>query len=80
MGLDKGLPFEYSLNGLQTTDIVSEYNAVQKLFSDATDTQIMQALGTNYVPIRIKELQELKKAGYNFLFDEINQSYILTLP
>ena len=79
-GVAKGLPFEYSLNGVLAKDKNNEFYAVQKLFSGATDEQIMKALGTGYLPVRARELQVMKEAGYDFLFDESTNSYILTLP
>ena len=79
-GISKSLPFEYSLNGISKQARINEITAIQKLFSGATDIQIMKALGTDYVPVRFKELQMMREAGYEFLFDKANKSYILSLP
>ena len=79
-GINKGLPFEYTLNGVPTESAMTELTAVQAIFSGKPDKEIMRILKSDYLPIRMKELQELQKAGYEFVFDEINNSYIFTLP
>jgi hypothetical protein len=79
-GIDKNLPFEYSLNGIPEDKINKEMQALEAVFSGATNTQIMNILKTDYVPVRIKELQTLQKAGYELTFDEITNSYILVQP
>ena len=79
-GIEKGLPFEYTLKGMPADDIFTEQSAIQMVFSGATDADIIQTLNLKYIPIRIKEIQELRKAGYEFVFDEINGSFILSLP
>jgi hypothetical protein len=79
-GIDKGLPFEYTLEGIPANNILKEKNAVQLIFSGATDTELKQVLKLDYVPVRVKELQELQRAGYQFVFDEINNSFIVGLP
>jgi hypothetical protein len=79
-GINKGIPFEYTLNGIPVKDIAKESNAVEAIFAGATNREIMETLGLDYLPIRMKELQELQKAGYEFAFDEITDSYILSLP
>ena len=76
-GINKGLPFQYTLNGIPTKNIMDEGNAVEAIFAGATDTEIMDILNLDYVPIRIKELRELKKAGYDFTFDSVNNAYNL---
>lgn len=79
-GIDKGLPFEYTLEGVPADDILKEKIAVQLLFSDASEMEIKAALGVNNISVRWQELSELQKAGYEFVFDEINNSFILSLP
>ncbi len=79
-GIDKGLPFEYSLNGIPTDNILKEQVAVRAIFSGKPDAEIMDILQSKYMPIRMKELQELQKAGYEFTFDKATNSYILILP
>jgi hypothetical protein len=32
------------------------------------------------LPVRMRELQELKKAGFDLTFDEMNNSYSLIKP
>jgi hypothetical protein len=79
-GIAKGLPFEYTLNGIPSDSLTKEGNAVEAIFAGATDAEIMRILRSDYVPIRIKELKELQKAGYQYVFDEATNSYILMLP
>ena len=76
-GIAKGLPFEYTLNGIPTDAITQESAAVRAIFSGRSDTEIMDILQTDYLSVRIKELQELQKAGYEFTFDNVNKSFIL---
>lgn len=79
-GIDKGLPFEYTLNGIPTKNNLDEGNAVEAIFAGATDAEIKDILKVKSVPIRMKELMELKKAGYQYVFDESKNSYILMMP
>jgi hypothetical protein len=79
-GIDKGLPFEYTLEGIPADDVIKEQMAVQLIFSGETDAEIKQTLNIKKISVRMKELQELQKAGYEFIFDEINESFILSLP
>jgi len=75
-GIDKGLPFEYTLNGIPADNITQESAAIRAIFSGKSDAEIMDILQSEYMPIRMKELQELQKAGYEFTFDNVNKSYI----
>ena len=79
-GIDKGLPFEYTLNGVPTDTIDNEIEAVEAIFSGKTEAELKEILESRNLPIRIKELQELHNAGYEFTFDSINNSYILIKP
>jgi hypothetical protein len=79
-GIAKGLPFEYTLNDIKPTKIADEKKAIEALFAGATDTEIMKLLKSNYMPVRMKELQELLKAGYDFSFDQATSSYVFILP
>ena len=79
-GINKGLPFEYTLNGVPTKVIENEHNAIEAVFAGKTDAEILESLDVKVMPIRIKELRELKNAGYKLVFDEVNNSYILTMP
>jgi len=76
-GIAKGKPFEYTLNGIPVDAISKEQAALRAIFSGKSDTEVMDILELEYVPIRIKELQELKKAGYEYTFDNVSKSYIL---
>lgn len=79
-GINKGLPFEYTLNGIATDKILNEQAAVEAIFDGATDSEIARLLTSSYMPIRMKELRELQKAGYEFVFDATTNSYIFILP
>jgi hypothetical protein len=79
-GINKGLPFEYTLNGVPGESVKAELTAIQAIFSGKTNSEITRILKSEYLPIRMRELQELQKAGYEFVFDEVNNSYIFTLP
>jgi hypothetical protein len=79
-GIEKGLPFEYTLDGIPAKDISAEKSAVQLIFSGATDVEIKSTLRLDYLPIRMQELQELRQAGYEFVFDDINGSFIFSMP
>jgi hypothetical protein len=80
IGIAKGLPFEYTLNDIPIDDIAKEKTAVRAIFSGKTDEVIKQILRSDYMPVRMKELQELQQAGYDLTFDEVTNSYILILP
>lgn len=79
-GIDKGLPFEYTLEDIPVKDVLQEKEAVEMIFAGKTDAEIMKELEIEYISIRWKELQELQKAGYDFVFDEKNNSFILDSP
>jgi hypothetical protein len=79
-GIDKGLPFEYTLEGIPVKDVLQEKEAVELIFAGKTDTEIMKELEIEYISIRWRELRELQNAGYNFMFDEANNSFILGSP
>ena len=79
-GIAKGKPFEYTLNGIPNNTIDNEIEAVEAIFSGKTEAQIKEILESKNMPIRMRELQELHKAGYEFTFDSVNNSYILVKP
>ncbi|MGB8980358.1 MAG: Ig-like domain repeat protein [Anaerolineales bacterium] len=79
-GIDKGLPFEYTLNGVSADLIDNEKAAVRAIFSGKTEAEIQQLLKLDYLPVRMQELLELKKAGYEISFDDATNSYVLILP
>lgn len=84
-GIDKGLPFEYSLNGLPSGKIDLEEYAIEKIWEGGASREIIyanieDALGDGYTPIRLKELVELYYAGYVYSFDSIANSYVLIKP
>ena len=79
-GIAKGKPFEYTLNGIPNGTLDNEIEAVEAIFSGKTEAQIKEILEAPNMPIRMKELQELHKAGYEFTFDSVNNSYILVKP
>lgn len=79
-GMSKGLPFEYSLNGLLIDKIETEQQAIEAIFSGASDLEITGILKLDYTPVRIKEIQELHNAGCELVLDEITNTYILIRP
>jgi hypothetical protein len=79
-GIDKGLPFEYTLNGVPSDSLIREGDAVEAIFSGASDVEIKDILQAESMPVRMREIKELKKAGYQYVFDETTNSYILMLP
>jgi hypothetical protein len=79
-GVDKGMAFEYSLSGVPAEDIDNEHAAIEAVFSGKSNEEIASKLEKREIPIRMKELQELQKAGYGLTFDELTDSYILIKP
>ncbi|MBP6209774.1 MAG: Ig-like domain repeat protein [Anaerolineales bacterium] len=79
-GIKKGLPFEYSFEGIQIKDENTELLAIQLIFSGETNEEIMTTLNLNYIPIRMKEIRELEEAGYDFAYDDVTKSFIFTMP
>jgi hypothetical protein len=79
-GIVKGLPFEYTLDGILAKDIANERAAIKAIFSGQTEEIIKRKLKSDYLPVRLKELQELKNAGFDLAFNEMNNSYKLTKP
>jgi hypothetical protein len=79
-GIDKGLPFEYTLNGIPADMIGNEQAAIRAIFSGKTEAEIQQLLKLDYLPVRMQELLELKMAGYEISFDAATNSYVLILP
>jgi hypothetical protein len=77
-GMSKGLKIEYTLNAV--THIDNEMDAIDAIFSGQTDEQIMQLLDSKYLPVRMKELQQLQKAGYECMFESASNSYVLMKP
>ena len=78
-GIAKGLPIEFTLEGVPLKEIETEKRAVELIFSGATDSEIMADLEVEKIAIRWQELRELKNAGYEFAIDEINNSFVLNL-
>jgi hypothetical protein len=81
--IDESLPFEYTFEGIEPNKIEFEASAIQAIWNNATTAEILDALdtvGEDDIPYRMKELQELYQAGYTYVFDEANNSYILVKP
>jgi len=77
--IDKGMPFEYTLNDVPNVN--NEKDLIESIWQGTiTDAKIMDRLGLGYVPGRMKELQTLKAEGYQILFDDIENSYLLIKP
>jgi len=84
-GIKNNLPFEYSLTGISSDKIELEEFAIDKIWEGASSTEqtydiIKESLGVDYVPIRMKELVELRNAGYIISYDNIANSIILIKP
>jgi hypothetical protein len=84
-GINKGLPFEYSLSGLSSDKIELEEYSIEKIWEGGASREIIYAnikesSGDGYTPIRLKELVELYYADYVYSFDSITNSYILIKP
>jgi hypothetical protein len=79
-GIVKGLPVEFVLEGVPVKDISKEKKAIELIFSGAEDSKIMSKLKVDRIAVRWLELRELKKAGYELILDEINNSFIFSLP
>jgi hypothetical protein len=79
-GIDTGLPFEYTLSGIKPENLVNETNAIEAIWANATDGEIMDVLRLDYVPIRMQELKVLRDSGYQLSFDSIADSYVLIKP
>jgi hypothetical protein len=77
--IDKGLPVDYTLNDIPNID--TEKDLIEGIWQGTTtDIMIMDRLGLEYVPGRMKELQTLRDAGYQLLFDDLQNSYMLIKP
>ena len=76
-GIAKGLPFEYTLNNIHPDLIDNEHAAIKAIFSGKNEKIIKRKLNSDYLPVRMSELKELKKAGFNLKFDETINSYII---
>jgi hypothetical protein len=79
-GVGKGLPFEYTPDGIPDMVLDNERDAIEAIFSwKPSDNDIMQLLKSDYIPVRIRELQELSQSGCKLDFNDASQSYILSL-
>ena len=70
------------MNGVNSADIDTEQNTIEAIWNGATDSNILQILKSDkkVLPGRMKELIELKNAGYQISFDESSSLYIFTRP
>jgi hypothetical protein len=68
------------LEGIPSKDIRQEKEVVEMIFEGASNEEIMNRLRLPYISVRWKEIQELKRAGYDFVFDANNNSIIISLP
>lgn len=85
IGIDKKLPFEYTLNGLPSDKIEFEESAIEKIWEGGLSKEIIynnvkESLSTDTIPIRTKELVELYFAGYVYSFDSVANSYVFIKP
>jgi hypothetical protein len=79
-GIVKGLPIEFALEGVPVDQLLTEKRVVELIFSGASDAKIMSNIKVNKLTVRWQELMELQKAGYEYAFDEVNNSFIFSLP
>jgi hypothetical protein len=79
-GIVNGIPVEFTLSGIKPDNLVDEMNGVEAIWTGGTDEEIMDALKTDYMPVRMNELKELYKTGYQISFDSMTNSYILINP
>lgn len=82
-GIGKGLPFEFTNSGLSKPFLKKESEAIAELFSGCSEERLREVLRLTDeapVPFRIRELQELQKAGYQFTLDNLNSTYLLVKP
>jgi hypothetical protein len=77
--INKGIPFEYTLNDVPNVE--NEKDLIEGIWQGTiNDAKIMDKLELDYVPGRIKELEALEAAGYELLFDDVQNSYLLIKP
>jgi hypothetical protein len=79
-GVEKGLPFEYTLEGLPYDKVELDESAIEKIWEGGENTDeiyanIKYALGVDKIPVRLRELVELYSAGYTYSFDATTNSY-----
>jgi hypothetical protein len=61
-------------------DVINkEHAAILKMFSGGTKQEVMELLESSYT-FRMRELQELQKAGYEITSGSIKGSYTLVKP
>jgi len=77
-GTSRGLKVEYALEGIPQKDVSTEKDVVEMIFSGTSNKQIMEELDIKKMSIRWQELRELQETGYEILFNEDRNSYILT--
>jgi hypothetical protein len=79
-GINKGMPFEYTLNGVPADSVNRELAAVRAIFSGKSDVEVLKILKLDKMPIRMQELWELHKGGYEVSFDAVSNSFTLIKP
>jgi hypothetical protein len=79
-GIEKGAPFEYTLHGINLDNLDTERNAIEAIWTGATDSEIMKLLKSDYMPVRMNELKELYEAGYQVSFDSMADTFIFIKP
>ncbi len=80
--IGESLPFEYTLKGIEPGKVDREMAAIEAIWNNAPDIEILDALAlpNGDIPYRMKELRELYEAGYSYTFDEVYNSYVLVKP
>ena len=79
-GIEKGLPFEYTLRGIDLDNLDAEKNAIEAIWKGANEIEIKSLLQTDYLPVRMKELKTLYESGYQISYDSIVDTFIFIKP
>jgi hypothetical protein len=81
-GVNKKLPFEYTLNGVDPEKVDNEIAMVEAIWKGANDNELLEIFDptAKKLPVRAQEIKELYKAGYELSFDTITNSFIFIKP
>jgi hypothetical protein len=71
--------FEYTLDGINSNNIEAEKKAIAAVWNNADDDILIDLLPDSTLPSRMKELREIKAAGYSVEFIEKSNSFVFTI-